>query len=238
MSNFKLKKSEFMELNLNKKSLNEAEENELTSTMPEEIKTDEEEKEVEATEDNKEEKKEDGNEKESDNAEDKQPESEGGLYKLSQETVSELTDRIKDEYTAHYFYVNAANWCRDMNYKKATAFFEAEAVTELEHAKGVEDYMTDFNIIPVMPSAETKRTFTSLPQIVREAYKLELDLMMKYNATSAKLFSSDLTTFDFLQTYRVGQKESVVEYNDLINALDLLDENDKFQVLYFEQTYM
>jgi hypothetical protein len=42
MSNFKLKKSEFMELNLNKKALNEAEENELTSTMPEEIKDDQE----------------------------------------------------------------------------------------------------------------------------------------------------------------------------------------------------
>jgi ferritin len=125
-----------------------------------------------------------------------------------------------------------------MNYKKATAFFEAEAVTELEHAKGVQDYMTDFNIIPVMPSTETKRTFTSLPQIIREAYKLELDLMMKYNETSSKLFASDLTTFDFLQTYRVGQKESVVEYNDLINALDLVNENDKFQVLYFEQTYL
>jgi len=24
----------------------------------------------------------------------------------------------------------------------------------------------------------------------------------------------------------------------LINALDLIDKNDKFQVLYFEQTYM
>jgi soluble cytochrome b562 len=47
MSNFKLKKSEFMELNLNKKALNEAEENELTSTMPEEIKDDEESKEEE-----------------------------------------------------------------------------------------------------------------------------------------------------------------------------------------------
>jgi len=42
MSNFKLKKSEFMELNLNKKVLNEAEENELTSTIPEEIKDDQE----------------------------------------------------------------------------------------------------------------------------------------------------------------------------------------------------
>lgn len=159
------------------------------------------------------------------------------LYNLPTETVTELTDRIGDEYVAHYFYRNAANWCNDRNYKKAAAFFEAEAVTELEHAKGLQDYMVGFNIIPVMPSVETKRTFSGLCQIVREAYKLELDLMMKYNTTSSKLFTSDLTTFDFLQTYRTGQKESVVEYNDLINAIELINEENKFEVLYFEQTY-
>jgi ferritin len=160
------------------------------------------------------------------------------LYKLSQETISELTERLKDEYTAHYFYANAANWCRDANYKKAEAFFAAEAITELEHAKGLQDYMADFNIIATIPATDTTKTFNDLPQIVRGAYKLELDLMMKYNLTSSKLFTSDLTTFDFLQTYRVGQKESVIEYNDLINALGLINESNKFEVLYFEQTYM
>jgi ferritin len=162
---------------------------------------------------------------------------ESSLYSLNGETVAELTNRIADEYTAHYFYRNAANWCNDKNYKKAAAFFEAEAVTELEHAKGLQDYMVGFNIIPVMPSVETKRTFSGLCEIVREAYKLELDLMMKYNTTSSKLFTSDLTTFDFLQIYRTGQKESVVEYNDLINAIELINEENKFEVLYFEQTY-
>jgi ferritin len=160
-----------------------------------------------------------------------------GLYSLSNQTVGELTSRIADEYVAHYFYRNAANWCGDRNYKKAAAFFEVEALTELEHANGLQDYMVGFNIIPVIPSVETKRTFSGLCEIVREAYKLELDLMMKYNATSSNLFSSDLTTFDFLQTYRVGQKESVVEYNDLINAIELINEENKFEVLYFEQTY-
>ncbi len=159
------------------------------------------------------------------------------LYSLTNETVSELTNRIADEYVAHYFYRNAANWCADRNYKKAATFFEAEAVTELEHAKGLQDYMVGFNIIPTIPSVETKRTFSSLTEIVREAYKLEFDLMMKYNGTSSKLFTSDLTTFDFLQTYRVGQKESVIEYNDLINAIQLINEENKFEVLYFEQTY-
>ena len=162
---------------------------------------------------------------------------ETSLYNLPNETVTELTELMGDEYIAHYFYTNAANWCHDRNYKKAAAFFEAEAANELEHAKGLQAYMVGFNIIPVIPSVETTKTFTGLCNIVREAYKLELALMMKYNQKSSKLFPSDLTTFDFLQTYRVGQKDSVVEYNDLINAMELINEENKFEVLYFEQTY-
>ena len=121
---------------------------------------------------------------------------------------------------------------------EAAAFFEGEASSELDHAKGLQDYMTGFNIIPVIPAAETTKQFTSLPQIIREAYGIELDLMKKYNMSSSKLFGSDLTTFDFLQGYREIQKESVVEYNDLINALSLINEDNKLDVLYFEQTYL
>jgi hypothetical protein len=76
--------------------------------------------------------------------------------KLNDKAISILTDRIRDEYTAHYFYRSAANWCKNVNYKKAAEFFENEAV---------------------------------------------------------------------------------IEYSDLLNALILVNHEDKFQVLYFEQTY-
>jgi ferritin len=66
---------------------------------------------------------------------------------------------------------------------------------------------------------------------------MELGLMKSYNRDSQLVFGDDITTFDFLTEYREGQKQSVIEYNDLINALDLIDKTDKFQILYFEQTY-
>ena len=58
-----------------------------------------------------------------------------------------------------------------------------------------------------------------------------------YNSDSHDVFQDDLTTFDFLQQFRDIQRESVVEFNDLINASNLVDKKDKFQVLYFENTY-
>ena len=162
---------------------------------------------------------------------------EPNLYTLSEKTVKLLTERIKDEYTAHYFYRAAANWCNDVNYKKAAAFFENEAVDELTHAKKLEDYMTGFNIVPQIPSANPKHTFTGLIEIINEAYTMELNLMKAYNQDSHSVFADDITTFDFLHKLRKIQKDAVVEYNDLINASNLINKNDKFQVLYFEQTY-
>ena len=159
------------------------------------------------------------------------------LYKLDSKTIQILTDRIKDEYIAHYYYRAASNWCQDMNYKKAAEFFTAEAIDELTHAQGIQEYMTGFNIIPEIPSAPVKHEFSNLIDVVNGAYTMELALMKAYNKDSQSVFSEDLTTFDFLTEFREIQKGAVVEYNDLINAANLIDKTDKFQVLYFEQTY-
>ncbi len=89
-------------------------------------------------------------------------ETEEGLYKLPSKTIKILTDRIKDEYTAHYFYRAATNWCRDKNYKKAAEFFSNEADDELTHAKKIQEYMVDFNIIPQIPQAPIDHKFDNL----------------------------------------------------------------------------
>jgi ferritin len=159
------------------------------------------------------------------------------LYSLSDKVVKILTDRIKDEYTAHYYYRAAANWCQDMNYTKAAEFFKAEAADELTHAEELEEYMVDFNIQPEIPQAPTKHSFKNLIDIINGAYEMELGLMQEYNKNSNDLFTEDITTFDVLGKFRKVQRKAVIEYNDLINASNLVDKTDKFQILYFEQTY-
>ena len=159
------------------------------------------------------------------------------LYKLPSKTIKLLTERIKDEYTAHYYYRAATNWCQDMNYKKAAEFFKNEAIDELGHAEKLQEYMVDFNIQPDIPQAPTKHSFSNLIDIIHGAYKMELQLMKDYNSNSTEIFTEDITTFDFLTEFREIQKGAVVEYNDLINASNLINKNDKFQVLYFENTY-
>jgi len=157
--------------------------------------------------------------------------------KLDDAVVEILNNRISDEYTAHYFYRNAANWCRNMNYKKAAEYFENEANSELEHAKGIQEYMDDFNVMPTIKTGETVRNFEDLVDIINSAYNMELNLLEAYNGDSSNVFTSDLTTFDFLTEYRKIQKEAVIEYSDLLNALQLINIENKLDVLMFEDKY-
>ena len=156
---------------------------------------------------------------------------------LADTSVKILTDRLGDEYTAHYFYRNATNWCAGIGYLKAAAFFAQEAENELDHAKGLQKYLVDWNVMPLLPSIKPNIAFSDLIDIVNKAYALEYALFESYNRDSKQLFDTDLTTFDFLTTYRTGQTESVIEYSDLLNAAELVNTDNKFEILYFEQTY-
>jgi len=157
--------------------------------------------------------------------------------KLSDASVSILNDRLRDEYAAHYFYRNAHNWCAGEGYLKAAAFFAEEAESELEHAKGIQKYLVDWNIHPTMPSIKSALSFSNLIDIVNKAYTIEYALFESYNKNSADVFTSDLATFDFLTDYRKIQTTSVAEYSDLLNAANLIDVSNNFEILYFEQTY-
>lgn len=156
---------------------------------------------------------------------------------LSEEVAEMLNTRLGDEYTAYYFYRNAANWCKNANYKKAADFFNSEAEGELGHAQGIQDYLTQWNLIPAIPQVPTVQAFTGLVDIINKAYNLEYALLGKYSTDQKMLVETDPSTFNFIQKYVDIQVGEVEEYSDFLNALELVDSSDKFQVLYFEQTY-
>jgi ferritin len=148
-----------------------------------------------------------------------------------------LNDRLGDEYTAYYFYRNAANWCKNANYKKAAAFFEAEATGELGHALGIQDYLTSWNLLPAIPAVDTQVPFTSLVDIINKAYDLEYALLQKYSDDQMTLDKTHAATFNFIQGYVNIQVGEVTEYSDYLNALELVDVNNRLDVLYFENQY-
>ena len=158
-------------------------------------------------------------------------------YQLPAEIASELNLRLGDEYTAHFYYVAAANWCKDKNYNKAAAFFDGEAAAELTHAQGIHDYVTSWNMLPTIAPFQTNRTFSDLIDVINGAYTMEYELLQKYSANQQMALGVHPASFNFLQTYVDYQNGEVKEYADLLNALELININNPLDVLLFEKNY-
>lgn len=156
---------------------------------------------------------------------------------LTVSSVKIINDRLVDEYTAHFFYRSATNWCKGVGYNNAAAFFEKEAQNELEHAEKLQKYLVDWNVTPTLPAVKPNINFLGLIDIVNKAYALEYDLFQKYNADSVKVMTTDITTFDFLEDFRKGQYQSIVEYSDLLNAAQLIDPTNLLDILHYEEIY-
>ena len=156
---------------------------------------------------------------------------------LTEDIESMLNDRLADEYTAHYFYRTAANWCEGVNYKKAAAFFAAEAASELEHAEKIQAYLVGWNNTPIIPQVKFSGNFDSLIDIVNKAYAIEYKLGEEYMKNSAEVFSKHLMTFDFLKKFRTIQRNAIAEYSDLLNAAQLIDVSSKLDLLHYEERY-
>ena len=155
---------------------------------------------------------------------------------LKTEIVDLLLERLNDEYTTFYFYRSASNWCKGIGLNLAADYFKKESKDELTHAKGIEDYLVDWNVIVDLPIIqEPINEFINVVDIIEKAYKLEYDLYVAYNKISGDIFTQgEYSTFDFLNKYRDIQNQSVIEYSDKLNILKDV-ELDKFNILLIEE---
>ena len=156
---------------------------------------------------------------------------------LSQEVVDLLLPRLQDEFNAFYFYRSATNWCQNKGFFKAASFFKSESDDELLHAKKIEDYIVDWNMTPNLPNIlKPVLEFKDLAEVIEKAYDMEFALYEGYEDTSMKIFKTgDLCVFDFLQSYRVAQKEAVAEYSDKLNVVEGTNRDSKFEMLMLEE---
>lgn len=158
--------------------------------------------------------------------------------KLNQQIATLLSARSHDEQKASYFYNAAANWCAVKGYEGGKKYFQKEAMEEQEHYQELSNYMTSMNVEPTLHTITMPERFESLTDIIEKAYEIENDLLEKYNQTSKQAFDIDLTTFEYLKKFRDIQRESVIRYSDLINQLMILNDSNKLDLFYFDQTVL
>jgi ferritin len=156
--------------------------------------------------------------------------------KLPQQIANLLNQRLNDEYAAHYYYRQVVNYCENVGYLKASEYFKGEAEDELKHAEGIQKYLTDWNVQPVLAPVEPPQKVYDLVDILEKAYQMEYDLYEAYEKISMDIFNmKDLCTFDFLQTYRTIQRLAVAEYSTFLNQLETIDNENKNWVYEFEK---
>jgi len=156
---------------------------------------------------------------------------------LTPEIVDILNSAIAEEYTAHYFYRGAANWCQGVGYTKAAEFYTKEAAAELEHAEKLQKYIVDWNATPLLPAIKFNGNFAHLIDVVNKSYAIEYQLGDKYMAWTRQMFDTHLMTFNFLQGFVDLQNDSIAEMSDLLNAAQLVDVSNKLDLLHYEERY-
>lgn len=155
--------------------------------------------------------------------------------KLGNDIVAMLMPRLKDELTAMYTYRSIANWCENVGYLKAAEFFAKESEDEGKHAKIIEKYLTDWNIVFPLPElSEPKKDFKTLLEAIEVAYELERNLYELYEETNSLMFKKDLCTFNFLNQFLKIQVEAVAEYSTKLNILQGV-EPSKINLLLLEK---
>jgi len=155
--------------------------------------------------------------------------------KLESKVVNLLLPRLQDEYDAFYHYRAISNWCKGEGFEKAAKYFEAESSDELIHAKKLELYLVDWNVIPSLPSIEpAKLIYKSLIECIEASYKIEYDLYEAYEITANDMLKVDLCTFSLMQEMLEIQLKSVAEYSDKLNTLKGVS-GTKFELLLLEE---
>lgn len=157
--------------------------------------------------------------------------------KLNEKIVKILEARLDDEFTAAFFYRDAANYCNNVGFFLAGKYFEKESQDEFAHAKGIEDFLLKWSVQPQLPEIDrSSNTFKSYVSVIEEAYTLEYALYESYEESSMKIFDlGDLCVFDFLRAYRTIQTNSVAEYSDMLSMLEGGHDYGKYELLLLEE---
>ena len=155
--------------------------------------------------------------------------------KITPKAVEIVLPLIESEYMAFYHYRGLANWCKGVGYEKAAAFFDKEAEDELTHAKALESFLVDWNIIVKLPAIERPQTvYDGLEDGISRSYDMEFALYGDYNKALMEAIKIDMSLYNTLTERMEVQYKAVVEYSDKLNMLEGVEIN-KTNLLLLEK---
>jgi ferritin len=135
------------------------------------------------------------------------------MYQIPQQSQKNLTSRLNDEWQAAQFYQAGAIWAGANNFDKMKEFAYAESSDEIEHAKGIQDFMADLGMIAERDGVYMNFTFTDYPNFIDQALVMETKLAEAYEADYISASDCPIVQ-EFLLKYIKIQRKAVIEYMD------------------------
>lgn len=154
------------------------------------------------------------------------------MDKKDKETESEytsivsslLSDQLKNEYKAFYFYTFCAAWLdrRQIELPGLVKFYKKMAKEELEHADGIINYMNSRGLVIDFLGVEPyEADFKNISDIIKASVEFEEEVLRHISRVYESAESTkDYSTTTFLDPYVQEQVNSIKELNGyFMNAL-------------------
>lgn len=140
--------------------------------------------------------------------------------------ITQLNNRLNDEYNAERFYISASMWCDNNGFSKASKFFVDRYHEERRHAHRIQKEITNWGAIPQLPAiAKTDTAFSSLLDIVKQAYDMEFQIFTDYQE-SIKAVEEEFPAGEIFFEWFVKAQNCMVVH--MAGALKVIDGvNDK-----------
>ncbi|ELQ76215.1 Ferritin [Trachipleistophora hominis] len=140
--------------------------------------------------------------------------------KWSDEVEELLSEQLRIENFAFYFYQSAYQYCnsREMALPSIANFFYKQYNEELTHAKGIIDYMNQTGLRPKFKELSLERTnYKSLVEVFELSLKYEEEsykhILQTYKAADKH---HDYALCQFMDDYVAEQVKSIKEFSDYL----------------------
>lgn len=152
------------------------------------------------------------------------------MLQLPTDVIDRLTSRINDEWKAVQFYQSAQMAFARMNYDVIASFCEGEMKDELEHAKRLQDFLSDYDVYVTRDNVELNHNFTDPKDFVQQALEIESALEDAYNDDFIALEQYP-NVQNLLLGFLTIQTDSVREYLNKQRKLSTLTSEFEFRTL-------
>jgi ferritin len=144
------------------------------------------------------------------------------MMPLNPEIAKLINEHLPKEGLAQWTYLRLALDCNTHGFFGCETYFKAQAADEAKHLQTLIGFINDFDAENSLPAIEPQPgpRFVALPEMFTAALEMEQTVTDSLSRIcSAGIVAGDWLSVEFLQAFIAEQRNSEIEYRDILNRL-------------------